>query len=208
MRMVYPERPAHAPKMMYIFDGKKSTSIHLPSMNLSDVVPLPKGECTLIITEKEIKDQDQIPVDAIRVIIPEKASDCYLIMISDPTNDQSPIKVKLIDCSEPQLHGGQTLWFNFTNHRIIADLGSSALSVDANSHAMSDAPMDQSGYYVAKFSYQLNGTAPVAPITEQSWWHDAKSRHLGFIYDNGEKLPKIYYFRDFRIEGEDQNRKS
>lgn len=55
-------------------------------------------------------------------------------------------------------------------------------------------------------AFQANGNAPPAPITEQRWWHDASSRHLGFVANTGGKLPKIYFFRDFRnLEAEVEN---
>jgi hypothetical protein len=207
-RMVYPERPQSAPKMAFVYDGKKSTQIHLPSMNLSEVMTLPKGDVTLFVTDEEIKDPEKIPANVPRVFIPETVIDCYLILIPDTKNSEFPVKINLVDSGDQKLKAGETLWFNSTNHRILAKLGTQEFRIEPTKRAISKPPIPESGYYVARFAFQANATGPAAPITEQSWWHDAKSRHLGFIYDNGEKLPKIYYFRDFRIEGEDQNRKS
>lgn len=72
------------------------------------------------------------------------------------------------------------------------------MSVDPGGRAISKEPLPASGHYAAGFTYQVNGNGPIAPIGEQFWWHDAASRHLGFIVNTGGKLPKLYFFRDFR----------
>jgi hypothetical protein len=106
--------------------------------------------------------------------------------------------MNLVDTGGGKLKAGETLWYNFTGHRIAAKLGSAQMTVDPQGRTISKDPMPASGYYVAQFAFQANGKGAYAPITEQSWWHDANSKHLGFMYNTGGKLPKIYFFRDFR----------
>ena len=53
-RIVFPERPQSAPKVAYLFDGKVSLAVTLPSMNLSEVIKLPPGELTIAITTDKI----------------------------------------------------------------------------------------------------------------------------------------------------------
>lgn len=204
-RIVYPERPNDAPKTAFLFDGKKSTAVHLPSMTLSEVIELPGGPLSLCMTRASVQDPKTLPAAAPKVIIPENVMDFYLIILPDANNAALPIKLNLVDAGNGKLLAGQTLWYNFTNHRILAKLGTTDFQIPPLSRAISQAPTPASGYYLARFAYQENATAAPAPITEQSWWHDAASRHVGFMVDTGGKLPKIYYFRDFRMPGQDND---
>ncbi len=203
-RVVFPERPQSAPKSAYIFDGKQSQSVTLPSMNLSEVIELPSGELTIAMTSNNITDPKALSPTAPFLRIPEKLMEFYIIITSDPNNKDLPIKMNLVDAGAGKLNAGETLWYNFTEHRIAAKLGSAELTVDPGGRAISKDPSPASGYYTARFIYQAQGKGEYAPITEQSWWHDSMSRHLGFMYNSGGKLPKIYYFRDFRVPEEEK----
>lgn len=197
-RLVFPERPQAAPKTAYLFDGTKSQSVTLPSMNLSEVIELPDGELTIAMIASPISDPELLPPKAPLLKIPELVTDFYVVITSDPENKVLPVKLNIVDAGAGKLKPGEILWFNFTAHRIAAKLGTADMVVDPGGRAIAKDPVPASGYYVAKFAFQAEGKGAYAPITEQSWWHDSKSRHLGFMYESGGKLPKIYFFRDFR----------
>lgn len=197
-RLVYPERPEGAPKIAYLFDGSKSQGISLSSMNLSEVIELPGGDRTIAMLASAISDPELLPPQAPVMKIPEGVTNFYIIITPDPENKILPIKMNLVDTGGGKLKPGETLWYNFTGHRIAAKLGSAQMTVDPQGRTISKDPMPDSGYYVAQFAFQATGKGAFAPITEQSWWHDANSKHLGFIYSSGGKLPKIYFYRDFR----------
>jgi hypothetical protein len=198
-RIVFPERPEGAPKIAYLFDGAKSQSVTLPSMNLSEVIELPDGPLAIAMTASAVSDPELLPPQAPVLKIPELVMDFYIIITPDPENKELPIKMNLVDTGAGKLKPGETLWYNFTGHRIVAKLGGADMKVDPQGRTISKDPTPESGYYVARFAYQEDGKGAFAPITEQSWWHDSKSRHLGFMYNSGGKLPKIYFFRDFRL---------
>jgi hypothetical protein len=202
-RIVFPERPHGAPKVAYLFDGKESQPITLPSMNLSEVIKLPPGELTIVITADKITDPKILSPRSPLLRISEHVRDFYIIVTPDPENTVIPIKMNMVDAGAGKLKPGETLWYNLTDHRIAAKLGSAQMIADPKSRAISKDPTAASGYYTAQFVYQANGKGEYAPITEQSWWHDPASRHLGFMVNTGGKLPKIYYFRDFRSPEEE-----
>ena len=197
-RVVFPERPEGSPKIAYMFDGSKSHNVSLPSMNLSEVIELPGGDLAIAMTTSAVSDPELLPPQAPVLKIPGAVTDFYIIITPDPENKHLPIKMNLVDTGGGKLKPGQTLWYNFTGHRIVAKLGSAKMTVDPQGRTISEDPVPASGYYVAQFAFQENGEGEYAPITEQSWWHDSKSRHLGFMYNSGGKLPKIYFYRDFR----------
>lgn len=196
-RVVFPERPNDAPKTAFLFDGKKSRAITLPSMNFSEVIGLPPGELTILLTAAEIKDPENLPLGAPKLRIAEGIRDFYILIIPDPKNQLIPIEMKLVDAGR-RLKPGETLWFNLTDHSIAAKLGQAKMTVAPKGLTVSQNPVAQSGYYRAELAYQPNGQGNYQRITEQNWWHDSQSKHLGFIVSTGGKLPKIYYYRDFR----------
>ncbi len=197
-RLVFPERPQSAPKSAYLFDGSKSQRVTLPSMNLSEVIELPSGELTIAMTATEISDPKLLPPNAPILKIPEQVMSFYIIITPDPQNQELPVTMNLVDTGAGKLNSGETLWYNLTEHRIVAKLGVHEMSVDPMGRAISKDPAPTSGYYSARFAYQVKGEGAFAPIAEQNWWHDAASRHLGFMVNSGGKLPKIYFYRDFR----------
>lgn len=203
-RIVYPERPQDAPKIAYIFDGKDSQMITLPSMNLSEVIKLPIGEITIAMTTGKITDPKTLPPNSPMLKIPENIREFYIIITPDPENKELPVKMNMVNTGDGKLKAGETLWYNFTNHRIAAKLGSAEIIIDPNGRGISKDPLPESGYYTAILKFQNDGKGNYAPITEQSWWHDAKSRHLGFMVNTGGKLPRIYYFRDFRMTEDEE----
>lgn len=197
-RIVFPERPNNVPKMVYLFDGSKSQNVILPSMNLSEVIGLPGGELTIAMTTSEVSDPESLSPQAPILIIPEPVTDFYIIITPDRENIHLPLKMNLVDTGADKLKPGETLWYNFTGHRIVAKLGGADMKAEPQGRTISTDPVEASGYYVARFAFQADGKGAFAPITEQSWWHDSNSKHLGFISDAGGKLPKIFFFRDFR----------
>lgn len=197
-RIVYPERPQSAPKNAFLFDGSTSRMVTLPSMNFSEVIDLPGGEINLLMTLTEISDPKALPVKAPGLLVSDDVNDFYIVLAHDSRNPEVPLSMSLISVGNGEIKAGETLWLNRTDHRIVAKLGNADMSVEPHGRTISRNPLQNSGYYQASLTYQVNGEGVPAPITEQNWWHDAQSRHLGFISCSSEKLPKIYYFRDFR----------
>ncbi|QTN31103.1 hypothetical protein HZ994_01765 [Akkermansiaceae bacterium] len=206
-RIVFPERPNDAPKSAYIFDGKKSRQVTLPSMNFSEVIELPPGELTILMTSAEITDPENLPPGAPKLKVPESIGDFYILVSPDPTNSEVPVRLNRVDTGGGKFKPGQTLWFNLTGHRIVAKLGQSRMSVEPNGRMVSESPVEKSSYYSAEFAYQPDGIGEFQRITEQQWWHDNESRHIGFMVNTGGKLPKIYFYRDFRSKDAEEVRR-
>ncbi len=197
-RIVFPERPKDAPKVAYLFDGKKSQQVTLPSINFSEVIALPTGEITILMTPEKITDLENLPASAPRLKITEGIQDFYIYVTPDPTNPMLPLRLNFVNVGNGILKPGETLWLNLTDHQIVVTLEGSKMTVTPKAQTVSKAPLPKSGYYKAEFTYQPQAEGDFQRITEQNWWHDAKSRHIGFIMDSGGRLPKIFFYRDFR----------
>lgn len=196
-RIIFPDRPKEAPKTAYLFDGKENHPVKLPSTNFSKVIELPEGAITLSISLTEITDPEiQLPKNP-KLDIQEGVQDFYVLVSSDPAKPES-LNLMLINISDEILQNGDTLWFNQTDHQIDATLGVKEIALSPGGKKVSESPIPASGYYRAEFRYQKQAKGDFYKITEQQWWHDENSKHLGFIVDSGGRLPKIYFYRDFR----------
>lgn len=202
-RIVFPDRPQDAPRSLHLFDGKQSEEVELPSMNLSPVYELAPGTIQLKLLSAKVEVPKQVPADAPSVEVPAGCADFILLVTGHPDNKTAPVKLELVDLGSENFKVGQTLWANHSDKTIEAKLGEQTLSLEPGGSEILDAPASDkgvptSGYYNATFTYQAQPDAAFEPITEQQWWHDANSRHLGFIVNTGGKLPKIHFYRDFR----------
>lgn len=198
-RIVFPERPNDAPKVAYLYDGKESHQVRLPSTNFSKVIELPAGKLTVSMSPTEITDPTFLPPATTQLQVEESVQDFYILVSSDSTDSGPALEFRLIDASDAKLKRGGTLWTNLTDHKIVAKLGNKEMTIQPMSETVSNDPVSSSGYYKAEFNYQANAEGETYKITEQQWWHDADSKHIGFIIDSGGRLPKIYFYRDFRL---------
>jgi len=205
-RILFLDRPAGAPKSLHLFDGTTSQEVELPSMNFSPLYKLTAGNIPLKLLTAQVEDPKAVSPDAPSVEIPADYTDFFLLVSSDPDNKIAPVKLEAINLQSKNFKRGQTLWINQTDKTIKGKLGEQILSLEPESSTIVDTPFNNqsvptSGYFNASFTYQVQGKDGFAPITEQQWWHDAASRHLGFIVNSGGKLPTIHFFRDFRDAG-------
>jgi hypothetical protein len=196
-RIFFLERPPTAPAEAYLFDGTESHQVSLPSRNFSGVVKLPTGKLTLSLTPNEIVLPEELPEAAPSIVIPEKDTDLYLILTSDPANTVLPIKLQSVSLNQ-KIEAGETLWVNLSNHIIIATLEKESVTIPPKKIIISQPPLDKSGYYTAKFEYRKGTAGKLLPIMTKYWWLDRSSRNLGFIIGNQNRLPKIFTIRDRR----------
>jgi len=202
-RIVFLDRPADAPRLLHLFDGSNSQEVDLPSMNLSQQYEFAPGATQVKLLSAKVGDPEGVPPDAPSVDIPADYADFLLIVFSDPDQQIAPLKLDVVNLGGENFKLGQMLWHNRTDKTIEGKLGGQILSLAPESSKTMDAPVSDkgvpaNGYYNASFTYQAGEKGAFEPITEQQWWHDARSRHLGFIVDSGGKLPKIFFYRDFR----------
>ncbi len=202
-RILFPNRPADSPKTLHLFDGNTSQEVALPSMNFSPLYKIQNGNIQVKLLANKVDDPKNISPDAPFAEIPANSNDIYLLISSDPENKIAPVKIIVISLDNENFKVGQTIWINHTDNNIEAKLGDQVLSLRPESSKIIDTPFSNSakptsGYFNADFTYQAKAEDPFAPITEQQWWYDTNSRHLGFIQYTEGKLPKIYFFRDFR----------
>ncbi|MFK7852414.1 MAG: hypothetical protein AB8D78_15675 [Akkermansiaceae bacterium] len=197
-RIIFPDRPKDAPDSAFLFDGKLSKEIRLPSRNFSRIVSLPEGELKMFLTLERASGLGAIPEGSPSVVIPASVTDFHLIVLSDPENDVLPVRILPVEADGFHLKPGSTLWINLSKTAIKATLGESSLLLLADSSVMTDAPLAANGYYEASFFYKQDAEDEFVPMTKKSWWHDSTSSGLGVVVDSGGRLPRIHLFRDYR----------
>ena len=203
-RIVYLERRQGEPEKAHLFDQTTSREVMLPSKNLTDVIKLPAGDLLLGMTPEPVLDPENFPEGAPRLKVPARITDFYLIVVSDPKNKILPLRMILVDAGDGVLKKGETLWINLTTYRIAGKLGKESLIVPAKAKVVGKAPLSDSGYFKARFTYQPNSKSAFLPVMYKSWWFDAKSKNLGFIIKSGGRLPKIFTFIDHRAPASEE----
>lgn len=202
-RVLFLNKPADAPDYAFIFDGKDTShKVGLSSMNFSRVVELPGGPLTIGLSAEEVVVPEEFPKGAPKLKIPEGVNDIYLLLTSDPSNQALPVRIRPLNVDDSKLQAGETLWINLSPHNVAAQFGEKQVMIPAMKQTVSPPPLENSGYYLAKFIYQKNGEGRYWPVMKKSWWFDASSKRLGFILDTGGRLPKIFSFRDSRTAPE------
>lgn len=196
-RIIFPDRHKDAPKSAFLYDGKENHPVRLPSMNFSKVLELPEGEFVLTLSSVNITDPTSQLSDKPQLKIDESVQDFYILVSSDAKNPES-LQLQLIHVSADTLPNGHTRWINQTDHLILGALGESEIVIQPEEAIVVGSPISKSGYYRAAFSFRAHARGETFKITEQHWWHDVDSKHLGFIVNSGGRMPKIFYFRDFR----------
>jgi hypothetical protein len=197
-RIIFPDRPHDAPAEVYLFDGKASRKVELPSMNLSEVIHLPPGDLELGLTAAPVDKPGQLPPEAPTTKIAASIRDFYLVVVSDPDNKFLPLRMLSVDPNDKRPEPGQTLWINLSKHAISGTLGNESLDIPASARVLAKVPLNANGYLKAEFRYQPQSGGEFLPLMNKSWWFDIKSGNLGFIIDSGGRMPGIFTFRDFR----------
>lgn len=195
-RIIFVDPPRDAPRKVHLFDGVSSRKVELPDKNLSEVIKLPAGELLLGMTSDPVLKPEDFPKNTPKLKIPEKVTEFYLIVVSDPENKTLPIRMLPVDIGDKKPKLGQTLWVNLTTHAIAGKLGNESLKVLPDARVIGESPLPASGYYKAEFQYQLDGKGEFLQVMRKSWWFDAKSKNLGFIVNSSRRLPRIFICRD------------
>jgi len=205
-RLVFPEKPSGSPRFVYLYDGNDNHKVHLLAVNFSDVVKLKSGDITLIMAPKPISDPKNIPDEYPKLLLPKEVRNFYIFLEPDMKNKVIPLHMRMYSIDSEKFDLGDTLWYNFTKHRITAKLGERELLLLPGKSAISKKTQRESGYCDAEFKYQPSSTGKYRRITEQRWWLDVTSRNVGFVSSRGGGLPKIYFFRDFRSKLTDEKK--
>lgn len=198
-RIVFLDRPADAPKTLHLFDGTTSQEIELPGMNLSPVYKLASGTINLRLLPAKVEDPKTISPDAPSVEIPEAYTDFFLIISSDPDNKIAPVSIKAFNPTNEAFKLGQMLWINLTDKTITGKIGDQALSLNANSSAVVEAPRSDRGDYPIILNYLIEGKGDPYVICETQWQHNPASRAVVIVTSNqGRKAPRVSSYTDFR----------
>ena len=195
-RVIFIERPRDAPDKAYLFDGIKSHAISLSSMNLSETITLSPGSTTIGISAEVVQDPELFPPTAPSAKIPTNTKEFYLILLSDPNNKHFPVKCMAMGSGGEMVNLGETLWVNLSRNVISGKIANKEITVNPGKSLVGKAPLNKPGYYKVEFDYQQLGKKEFQPIMRKTWWFDPQSKYLGFILNKGDRLPKIYTFRD------------
>ena len=197
-RILFLDRPDQAPKTLHMFDGKGAQEVELPKMNLSKIYSLPADCVKLTLAPKPTDGAKSIPEGAPTVEVPLDATDFYLIVTNDPTNNVAPVQINLIDASTDGFGPGKMLWYNFSSKAIQGQIGSEKLELQPSQLTVLKEPAEGKGHVDVKLSY-FRRENQLRSICITKWSYDPDSRTIGFIFNvKGKLTPKVQNFIDFR----------
>jgi hypothetical protein len=199
-RIIFLDRPADAPKNLYLFDGEKIQEVDLPRLNLSPVYQLPDGNLNLRFFLSKPAALEKIPEGAPSTKIPESTKDVYLLLMSDLKNKVAPVSIQAVSADSTNFSRGQMLWFNLTDKRVGGKIGSEKLDLKPLSRERVGEPRQGSGDYPVELYFVIQGDTHLHPLCETNWLHDPRSRSLVFVANNGNRrAPRVYSVSDFRM---------
>jgi len=198
-RILFLSPAADAPKTLYLYDGRESIEVNLPSMNLSKVHKLPPGPLILRLLQEPVSDPELVPANAPGVQIAENLNDIYLLVTSDRSNPVAPVRLAIVNADHARVGKGEMLWFNLTDKNIGGRLGSQKLRMRPKESVVVNAPASGRESYPVEIFFNLPGESDIHPMFETIWRHDPRGRSLIFIMDdNRRRVPRILSFNDFR----------
>ena len=198
-RVLFLDRPEGAPETLFLFDGKKSQEVELPSMNLSKVYELPSYCKKLILYPRPLKDSGSIPKGAAHVEVPRRGGDFYLLVKSDPKNSVSSIRVELVNAKLNKVDEGQMVWKNLTNYTVEGSLGKQKFSLQPMQETILKRPSDKREFISVEFSF-IDEKGDRRSISASRWSYNPKHRSVGFIYKREKsRTPVVSNFLDFRV---------
>ena len=153
-RIVFINKPSNAPDKAFLFDGKTSQEVLLPTRNLSEVFYLEGGDVTIGFSTTPVAEGEEFPSGAPIAKIPESYSNVYILLHADPTNKVLPFKIKVVSIDGMSLRKGQTLWINTTRYQLAAKTGDTKFIIPPAKLKVAEAPMRDHGFYLAQFAYR------------------------------------------------------
>jgi hypothetical protein len=197
-RVLFLSAPDKAPAKSYLFDGKSSTEITLPTKNFSEVYPLPAGNITVSLVPRPFAEKEVPPAGTPSIQIPESIKDCYLLVAHEP--ESGTLRIQMVNANAETFKAGQMLWFNLTPHVVGGSLGGRTINIKPQSRQIVDAPAKGFESYKVKLGYMSAEAKRAEPLSSTLWRHNPAARSVVIVFMRPETtVPRIVSFYDERI---------
>jgi hypothetical protein len=197
-RVLFLSAPDKAPATPYLFDGKSSSLITLPTKNFSEVYPLAAGNITLSLVPRPFAEKEVLPAGTPSVQIPENIKDCYLLVAHEP--EFRTLRIQMVNANAETFKAGQMLWYNLTPHVVGGTLGERTINIKPQSRQIVDAPAKGFESYKVKLGYMAAGTKRAEPLSSTLWRHNPEARSVVLVFMRPDTtVPRIASFYDERI---------
>ena len=198
LRVVFLDRPADAPKSLYLFDGKKSQLIELPKLNLSKIYHIDNASTSLSLTSAKIHSKKSLPSGSPTSQIPAAAKELYLVITSHPENTTNPMKLHLVGTGAQPLQQGEMLFYNLFKRTIEGNIQNHKVQLAPNQQQRIHQAAKTKGSISVQLSF-LYRQGKKRSICNTQWSYTPTQRSIGIIYDTPGKLtPTVQNFLDYR----------
>ncbi|MFT3990019.1 MAG: hypothetical protein QM680_01290 [Luteolibacter sp.] len=169
-------------------------------MNLSQPYELAPGNITLKLAAQIPLENQPLPEGLPADALPETVKNCYLLVVSDPSNKIIPLKMRVINASPQGFGVGQSMWVNLTPYIIGGKVGSVTLNIKPNTTFISAPPAAGLDDCPVQLGYADPSGKGARQFYSTVWRHDPTGRNVIFVTASPKsKIPKITGFPDFRV---------
>jgi len=198
-RIIFPGAPEGAPGKLHLHDGTTSQAVELPGMNLSPVYHVASGPLVLRLLPAPPAEGAEIAAAAPQAAIGESVTDFFLLVLPDPANPVTPVKLQVIDAAAAHFKPGQMLWFNLSPNALKGKVGSQELALEPDARTTLGPPAEKPGDYPVSIAYRREGNEDLYPLCEATWLHDPAVRTLFVVLSQpGTRVPRVVGFPDDR----------
>jgi hypothetical protein len=172
--------------------------VDLERNNFSDTFKLADGEVTLRFLGRELAKDEEFPAGAPSVEVSADYDKILILAFPNPGNSVFPVTFKVINANDEEFGAGDRMFINFTDSRIIGNVGRKTLELGAFSIAvLKDAGKPKEEYQVSLNRIDPDVGKPVTFI-RQKWRQSASRRALIFIYAPAGSRGVTYYSAPIR----------
>ena len=193
-QILYLKAPKNAPKTAVIYQkGEPPLRVKLARNNFSDTFKLADGEITLGFLGRKLGKKQAYPEGAPSVKVPADYDKILILAFPDPKNTVFPVNFKVINANDDTFGAGDRMFINFTDSRIVGNVGRKQLDLDAFSiSVLKDAAKPKEEYPVNLNRIDPDIDRPVTFI-RQKWRQSDSRRALIFIYAPAGSRGVTYY---------------
>jgi hypothetical protein len=193
-QIIYLKAPKDAPQTAYIYQkGSPPFEVELSRNNFSDTFKLADGEATLYFLGEELVEGEVFPEGAPSIKVPADRGKILILAFSDRKNQVFPVQFKVVNANDEQFGPGDRMFINFTDSRIVGDVGRKTLNLAPFSiSVLRNAGKPKEEYQVRLDRVDSQTTRPVTFI-RQTWRQSTSRRSLIFIYSPSGSKRVTYY---------------
>ncbi len=193
-QVLYFKAPKNAPQAVHIYQSAaQSVEVELKRNNFSKSFKLEDGALTLRFLGTKLVEGQEFPLEAPSLEVPADYEKVLILAFANPKNPVFPVRFKVIKANDETFGPGDRMFINFTDNRIVGNVGSQQLDLASHSiKVVSNAAKAKESYQVRLDRVDPEQGRPYTFI-RQAWRQSLRKRVLIFVYSPPGSRAVTYY---------------